>query len=71
MNCSYKEFLLYFIPGIDIYTHVFQKFPEHDRKIAIIDGVTGREYSYNKVQESVVNMASGLVRSGMERGEMY
>ena len=52
INCPYKES---FIPKIDIYTHVFQKFPEHSRKTALIDGVTGREYLYNEVQESVVN----------------
>ena len=50
--------------------HVFQKFPKYGKKVALIDGVTGREYSYNEVQESVVNMASGLVRSGMEKGDV-
>ena len=38
--------------------------------VALIDGVTGREYSYNEVQESVVNMTSGLVRSGLEKGDV-
>ena len=28
------------------------------------------ELAYNEVQESVVNMASGLVRSGMEKGDV-
>ena len=28
------------------------------------------EYSYNEVQESVVNMVSGLVKSGMEKGDV-
>ena len=67
VNCPYEEA---FIPETDIYTHVFQQFSEHGRKTALIDGVTGREYSYNEVQESVVNMASGLVRSGMEKGDV-
>ena len=28
------------------------------------------EYSYNEVQESVVNMVSGLVKSDMEKGDV-
>ena len=67
VNCPYEEA---FIPETDIYSHVFQHFPKYGKKTALIDGVTGREYSYNEVQESVVNMASGLVRSGMEKGDV-
>ena len=52
VNCPYEEA---FIPDTDIYTHVFRQFSEHGRKTALIDGVTGRKYSYNEVQESVVN----------------
>ena len=58
------------LPETNLYNHVFQQFPKYDKKIALIDGVTGREYSYNEVQESVVNMASGLARSGMEKGDV-
>ena len=67
VNCPYGDT---FIPESDIYSHVFQQFPKLGKKIALIDGITGREYSYNEVQESVVNMASGLVRSGMEKGDV-
>jgi len=58
------------IPETNFYNHVFQHFPKYGKKTALIDGVTGREYSYNEVQESVVNMASGLVRSGMQKGDV-
>ena len=58
------------IPETNLYSHLFQRFPKYGKKTALIDGVTGREYSYNEVQESVVNMASGLVRSGMEKGDV-
>ena len=67
VKCPYKETD---IPEINFYSHVFQQFPKYGKKVALIDGVTGREYSYNEVQESVVNMASGLVRSGMEKGDV-
>ena len=58
------------LPETNLYSHVFKQFPKYGKKTALIDGVTGREYSYNEVQESVVNMASGLVRSGMEKGDV-
>ena len=58
------------LPESNLYNHVFQQFPKYGKKVALIDGVTGREYSYNEVQESVVNVASGLVRSGMEKGDV-
>ena len=58
------------IPETNLCSHLLQRFPKYGKKVALIDGVTGREYSYNEVQESVVNMASGLVRSGMEKGDV-
>ena len=67
VKCPYVDT---YIPETNFYSHVFQHFPKYGKKIALIDGVTGREYSYNEVQESVFNMASGLVRSGMEKGDV-
>ena len=54
----------------NLFSSVFQQFPKHSKKIALIDGVTGRECSYAELQESIVNMASGLVRSGLEKGDV-
>ena len=69
-DCTVKSpFPAVAIPEANFYNHVFQHFPKYGKKTALIDGVTGREYSYNEVQESVVNMASGLVRSGMQKGD--
>ena len=67
LNCPYEDT---FIPETNFYSHVFQHFPKYGKKTALIDGVTGMEYSYNEIQESVVNMASGLVRSGMQKGDV-
>ena len=58
------------LPETSLYSHVFQHFPKYGEKIALVDGITGREYSYNELQESVVNMASGLVRGGMKKGDV-
>lgn len=67
VKCPYEDT---YIPDTNFYSHVFQHFPKYGKKTALIDGVTGREYSYNEVQETVVNMASGLVRSGMKKGDV-
>ena len=67
VKCPYGDT---YIPESSFYSHIFQHFPKYGKKTALIDGVTGREYSYNEVQASVVNMASGLVRSGMEKGDV-
>ena len=67
VKCPYEDTN---IPETNFYSHIFQHFSKYGKKIALIDGVTGREYSYNEVQESVVNVASGLVRSGMEKGDV-
>ena len=64
VRCPYEDTA---IPEKNFYSHIFQP---HGKKTALIDGVTGREYSYNEVQKSVVNMASGLVRSGMDKGDV-
>ena len=67
VKCPYEDT---YIPETNFYSHVFQHFPKYGKKVALIDGVTGREYSYNEVQESVVNVASVLVRSSMEKGDV-
>ena len=58
------------LPEADLYSHVFRHYPKYGKKVALVDGVTGREYSYNELQESVASVASGLVRSGMEKGDV-
>ena len=67
VKCPFEDTI---IPETNFYSHIFQHFPKYGKKIALIDGITGREYSYNEVQELVVNMASGLVRSGLEKGDV-
>jgi len=67
VKCPYKDVV---IPKTSFYNHVFQHFPKYGKNIALIDGITGREYTYNEVQESVVSVASGLVRSGMQKGDV-
>ena len=58
------------IPECGLYDHVFSQVDKHRRKIAIVDGITGREYSYDEVHESVVNFSSGLNRLGFKKGDV-
>ena len=58
------------LPEIDLCSHIFQHFPKYGKKVALVDGITGKEYSYNELQESVANVASGLLRNGMEKGDV-
>ena len=58
------------IPEISLYDHVFSQVEKHGRKIAIVDGVTGREYSYNEINETVINFSSALHRLGFQRGDV-
>ena len=58
------------IPDCSLYHHVFSQSDKHGTKVAIVDGVTGREYSYNKLNGSVVNLSSGLNRLGFEKGDV-
>ena len=58
------------IPDCSLYHHVFSQSDKHGTKVAIVDGVTGREYSYNELHESVVNFSSGLNRLGFEKGDV-
>eukprot|EP00731_Ephydatia_muelleri_P025133 Em0017g216a len=58
------------IPEISLYDHVFSQVENHRKKIAIVDGVTGREYSYNELHESIVHFSSGLNSRGFKKGDV-
>ena len=58
------------IPECSLYHHVFSHIGKHGQKTAIVDGVTGREYSYNELGRSVINFSSGLNRLGFQKGDV-
>ena len=58
------------IPEDSVYQHVFSRIGANGKKVAIVDGVTGREYTYNELHESVVNLSSGLNRLGFQKGDV-
>ena len=58
------------IPECSVYHHVFSQIDNHGKKTAIVDSITGREYSYTEIHESVVNFSSGLNRFGFQKGDV-
>ena len=58
------------IPECSLYDHVFSKVDQYGQKVAIVNGVTGREYSYSQLHNSVTSFSSGLNRLGFEKGDV-
>ena len=58
------------IPQVDLYTHVYQDFAKHGSKVAIVHGESGREYTFNEVDELTSKFSSSLRRHGFQRGDV-
>ena len=57
-------------PSQDLYRHVYKDFAKFGKKIAIVDGVTGRELSYNQIDELTSKFSSSLRRMGFGKGDV-
>ena len=57
-------------PEVNLYSHVFRDFPKHGHRVAIVDGVTGREYTFNEVDETTAKFSSALNRLGFSSGNV-
>ncbi len=55
---------------LDLYRHVFQDFPKFGNRTAVVDGITGQEFSYNHIDELTSKFSSGLNRSGFKPGDV-
>ena len=58
------------VPSVDLYTHVFQDFSKFGSKIALVCGETGREYTFNEIDELTSKFSSSLRRHGFQRGDV-
>ena len=58
------------IPETNLYNHVFRDATSFGRKIAIINGETGREYSFAEIEEATCKVSSALNRSGLQKGDV-
>lgn len=50
--------------------HVYSKFAQYGNNTAIVDGQTGRQYTYSQLQDLTVRVASGLCMRGFSRGDV-
>lgn len=57
-------------PSQDLYRLVYRDFAKFGKKIAIVDGVTGQEFSYNQIDELTGKVSSGLRRIGFGKGDV-
>ena len=57
-------------PELNLYSHVFRDFSKYGPRVAIVDGVTGREYTFNEVDENTSKFSSALNRMGFSRGSV-
>ena len=68
VSCPYPDIKL---PTEDIYTLITKEFPNYGSKIGLVDGISGREYSYNEIAETTIKFSSGLRKKlGFEKGNV-
>ena len=57
-------------PELNLYSHVYRHFSKYGSRVAVVDGVSGREYTFNEVDESTAKFSSALNRMGFSRGSV-
>ena len=55
---------------LDLYSHVFQDFSKYGSKTALVDGISGQEYSFNQIDELTRKFSSGLNRLGFNQHDV-
>ena len=58
------------LPKGDIYRMVSNNFSKLGTKIGLVDGISGRQYSYNELDESTCKFSSGLQRMGFGKSDV-
>ena len=58
------------IPKKSLYFFVAENFAKHGAKTALIDGTTGKETSYNELEEMIAKVGSALLRMGVRRNDV-
>lgn len=57
-------------PEVNLYSQVFKDVAKYGSKVAIVDGVSGREYTFNEVNESTSKISSAFNRMGFSKGSV-
>ena len=58
------------LPTDDVYTLITKNFSRYGSKIGMIDGISGRRYSYDEIHEAICKFSSGLQRLGLVKGDV-
>ena len=58
------------VPNASLYSHVFRDFDKFGRKIALVNGETGREFSFSEIKEKTNRLSSALNRKGIGKGDV-
>ncbi len=58
------------IPVKSFYRYITEHFPEYGEKAALIDGATGAVWSYNALQQDILEVAAGLKGRGFRKGDV-
>ena len=69
-NIVSSPFLSVPYPKISLYKQVFKDFAKYGSRIAFVDGVTAKEYSYNEIAESTTKFSSALSRMGFKKNDV-
>ena len=58
------------VPTVSLYNFVYKDFPKYGSKVALVRGETGREYTFNEIDELTSKFSSSLQRHGFQRGDV-
>lgn len=58
------------LPKENLYKMISSNFPKFGSRIGMVDGISGREYSYNELDESSCRLSSNLQRMGFGKGDV-
>ncbi len=58
------------VPQVSLFEHVVQGFSKYGTNTALVNGITGREYSFNELNETTAKLSSAFNRLGLQRGEV-
>ena len=58
------------LPTDDIYSLISKSFSLQGSRIALINGISGKEYSYNEIAETTIKFASGLQHLSYSKGDV-
>ena len=58
------------IPETNLFSLVYRDFSKFGNKVALVNGATGREFSYSELESSTTKLSSALNRMGMQKGDV-